>query len=89
VLKLRTLPPHEWFLRSSRESIGNRLVTHYFEIRYMTGVTGFVSAGPGPLVVSEEIVDSVRARCMSGVVQLSLKSLQLGEETASRLRRKL
>ena len=55
------------------------LVTHYFEIRYMPGVIGFVSAGPEPLVVSEEIVDSVRARCTGGVVQLSPKSLQLGE----------
>ena len=55
------------------------LVTHYFKIRYMPGVIGFVSAGPEPLVVSQEIVDSVRARCIDGVVQMSPKSLQLGE----------
>ena len=55
------------------------LATHYFEIRYMPGVSGFVSAGSEPLVVSEEIVDNVRARCTGGVVQLSPKSLRLGE----------
>ena len=46
------------------------LATHYFEIRYLPGVTGFVSTGCGPLEVSEDIVDSIRARCTDGVVQL-------------------
>lgn len=55
------------------------LSAHYFEVRYMPGVTGIVSAGPEPLAVSEEIVNSVRARCTDGVAQLSLGSLQLGE----------
>lgn len=55
------------------------LATHYFDIRYMPGVVGFVSAGPEPLVVSEDIVNSIRARCTDGVVQLSTKSFRLGQ----------
>ena len=55
------------------------LATHYFDIRYLPGVTGFVSTGLEPLEVSEEIVDSVRARCTDGVVQLSPKPFLCGE----------
>jgi transcriptional antiterminator RfaH len=55
------------------------LATHYFNIRYLPGVTGFVSTGMEPLEVSEEIVDSVRARCTDGVVQLNPKPFRYGE----------
>ena len=55
------------------------LATHYFDIRYLPGVTGFVSTGMEPLEVSEEIVDSVRARCTNGVVQLNPKPFRYGE----------
>ena len=55
------------------------LATHYFDIRYLPGVTGFVSTGMEPLEVSEEIVDSVRVRCTDGVVQLNPKPFRYGE----------
>lgn len=55
------------------------LSLHYFEVRYMPGVVGFVSAGAEPLVVSEEIVDAVFSRCTNGIVQLSPKPFRKGE----------
>ncbi len=55
------------------------LSIHYFSIRYMPGVAGFVSAGPDPLSVSEDIVNSVRSRCTDGIVQLRTKPFYQGE----------
>lgn len=55
------------------------LATHYFEIRYLPGVAGFVSTGREPLQVLEEIVDGVRARCTDGVVHLYPKPFRCGE----------
>ena len=55
------------------------LATHYFEIRYLPGVTGFVSTGCSPLEVSEDIVDSIRARCTDGVVQLYPMPFRCGD----------
>jgi transcriptional antiterminator RfaH len=55
------------------------LATHYFDIRYLPGVTGFVPAGREPLEVPEEIVDSVRARCTNGVVELRPKPFRSGD----------
>jgi transcriptional antiterminator RfaH len=55
------------------------LATHYFDIRYLPGVAGFVPTGREPLEVPEAIVDSVRARCTDGVVHLCPKPLKGGE----------
>jgi transcriptional antiterminator RfaH len=55
------------------------LAKHYFDIRYLPGVTGFVPAGREPVEVSDEIVDSVRARCTDGFVQLCPKPFQGGD----------
>ncbi len=55
------------------------LATQFFEVRYMPGVTGFVSTGCEPLAVSEAIVDSVRCRCTNSVVQLNPAPLRPGE----------
>jgi transcriptional antiterminator RfaH len=55
------------------------LAKHYFDIRYLPGVTGFVPAGREPLEVSEEIVDSVRARCTDGIVHLCPKPFRGGD----------
>lgn len=55
------------------------LAKHYFDIRYLPGVAGFVPAGREPLEVSEEIVDRVRARCKDGVVQLRPKPFRGGD----------
>jgi transcriptional antiterminator RfaH len=55
------------------------LSVHYFEVRYMPGVAGFVSAGSGPLMVSDEIVGNVLSRCTNGIVQLSPRPFCQGE----------
>jgi transcriptional antiterminator RfaH len=55
------------------------LPTQFFEVRYMPGVAGFVSAGGEPLVVSETIVDNVRSRCTDSILQLKPIALQHGE----------
>ena len=55
------------------------LATQFFEVRYMPGVTGFVSTGCEPLAVSEEIVDSVRSRCTDSILQLNPIPLRRGE----------
>lgn len=55
------------------------LATHYFQLRYMPGVVGFVSAGHEPLAISEAIVDSVRSRCKDGIVELSPRPFCQGE----------
>jgi transcriptional antiterminator RfaH len=55
------------------------LAAQFFEVRYMPGVTGFVSTGCEPLAVSEAIVDSVRSRCTDSIIQLNLIPLRRGE----------
>jgi len=56
------------------------LATHYFDIRYMPGVTGFICAGHEPLAVPEAIIDGVRARCINEVLQLSARPFRRGEQ---------
>jgi transcription antitermination factor NusG len=46
------------------------LAAHYFEIRYMPGVVGFISTGGELLAVAQTIVDNIRSRCRDGVVQI-------------------
>jgi len=55
------------------------LATHYFNVRYLPGVNGFVAAGNEPLEVPEQIVDSVRPRCTDGFVHIPSKPLQRGD----------
>ncbi len=55
------------------------LTAHYFDIRYMPGVSGLVSTGWAPAVVPDAIVDSVRSRCTDGIVILPPKPLRAGE----------
>jgi transcription elongation factor/antiterminator RfaH len=55
------------------------LATHYFEVRYMPGVVGFISTGCEPLTVTQTIVDDVRARCTDGVVQIPQRPFRHGQ----------
>ena len=55
------------------------LATQFFEVRYMPGVTGFVSSGCEPLSVSEAIVANVRSRCTDSILQLNPIPFQRGE----------
>ena len=56
------------------------LPTHYFDVRYMPGVTGFVCAGREPLAVPETIIHSVRSRCPNGVLELNPRPFLRGEQ---------
>jgi Transcription termination factor nusG len=55
------------------------LVAHYFEIRYMPGVVGFISTGGEVLAVAQTIVDNIRSRCRDGVVQIPRRPFQHGQ----------
>jgi len=55
------------------------LTKQYFEVRYMPGVMGFVSAGCEPIAISEAIVDSVRSRCTDSILQLNPIPFRCGE----------
>jgi transcriptional antiterminator RfaH len=46
------------------------LQTSYFEVKYLAGVTGLVSAGADPIVVPEAIISEIRARGVDGVVEI-------------------
>ena len=46
------------------------LQINYFEVKYLAGVTGLVSAGADPLVVPEAIISEIRARGIDDVVEI-------------------
>ena len=47
------------------------LQQRYFEVRYMPGVQGIVSAGNDPLTVPVAVIDEIRSRGTNGVVALA------------------
>jgi len=55
------------------------LAAHYFEIRYLPGVVGFISMGGELLAVAQTIVDNIRSRCRDGVVQIARRPFQHGQ----------
>lgn len=46
------------------------LQANYFEVKYLAGVNGLVSAGSDPIVVAEAIVNEIRARGVDDVVEI-------------------
>jgi transcriptional antiterminator RfaH len=52
---------------------------HYFDVKYMPGVRGIVSAGPDPLAVPGAIIAEIRRRGVDGVVEISQPPLGSGE----------
>lgn len=46
------------------------LQTSYFEVKYLAGVTGLVSAGSDPIVVPDTIIDEIRARGINDIVEI-------------------
>ena len=55
------------------------LRARYFDIRYMTGVQGIVSAGCDPLAVPTSVVDEIKRRGVNGVVKIEPKAFGHGE----------
>jgi transcriptional antiterminator RfaH len=55
------------------------LQARYFDVKYMAGVQGIVSAGSDPLVVPIQVVDEIRRRGVNGVVKIGPKAFDNGE----------
>src|SRR5271170_1544167 len=49
------------------------LQAHYFDVKYLPGVKGLVSAGSEALAVPQLIVDEIRRRAVDGVVEIKPK----------------
>jgi transcriptional antiterminator RfaH len=46
------------------------LQLRYFDVKYLPGVNGFVSAGNDPLAVPAAVVDEIRRRGVEGVIKI-------------------
>jgi transcriptional antiterminator RfaH len=55
------------------------LHARYFDVKYLPGVNGFVSAGNDPLAVPEEVVLEIRRRGVEGVIKIEQPVLGRGE----------
>lgn len=55
------------------------LETSYFEVKYMAGVRGIVSAGTDPLAVPEAIVAEIRRRGTDDIVEIAERPFGSGE----------
>jgi transcriptional antiterminator RfaH len=55
------------------------LQSNYFDVKYMQGVRGLVSAGDEPLVVPQAIIDEIKRRGVCGVVEIKQKPFASGE----------
>ncbi len=51
----------------------------YFDVKYMAGVRGVVSAGPDPLAVPLAIITEIRRRGVDDVVEIADKPIGAGE----------
>ncbi len=51
----------------------------YFDIKYMSGVRGIVSAGTDPLAVPAAIVNEIRRRGVNDVIEIPDKPFDTGE----------
>ncbi len=58
------------------------LQARYFDVRYLRGVRGLVSAGSEALAVPQIIVEEVRHRAVNGVVEITPVPLSPGERVA-------
>jgi transcriptional antiterminator RfaH len=55
------------------------LPTHYFDVKYMLGVHGIVSAGSDPLVVPMPVVEEIKRRGVDGIVKIQPRKFDSGE----------
>lgn len=55
------------------------LHARYFDVKYLAGVQGIVSAGCDPLAVPAEVVEEIRRRGVNGVVRIEPKGFGNGE----------
>jgi transcriptional antiterminator RfaH len=52
---------------------------HYFDVRYLPGVQGLVSAGNDPIAVPSGVIEEIRRRGVNGVVKIEEKDFDSGE----------
>jgi len=52
----------------------------YFAVKYLAGVSGLVSAGSDPLVVSDAIIDEIRSRGVNAVVEIREAPFDKGQQ---------
>jgi transcriptional antiterminator RfaH len=52
---------------------------HYFDVRYLRGVQGLVSAGNDPIAVPSGVVEEIRQRGVNGIVKIEEKSFDMGD----------
>ncbi len=55
------------------------LAAHYFQVKYLPGVQGLVSAGNDPVAVPEQIVSEIRRRGVDDIVEIPDKAFDNGE----------
>jgi transcriptional antiterminator RfaH len=55
------------------------LRSRYFDVKYMAGVQGLVSAGTDPLAVPGEVVEEIQRRGVNGIVKIEEKAFDNGE----------
>jgi transcriptional antiterminator RfaH len=55
------------------------LEARYFDIKYMAGVQGIVSAGCDPLVVPLTVIEEIKRRGVDGVIKIEPKGFDNGE----------
>jgi transcriptional antiterminator RfaH len=55
------------------------LSVRYFDIKYLPGVQGLVSAGTDPLIVPETIVEEIKLRGVNDVVEIHEKPFDNGQ----------
>jgi transcriptional antiterminator RfaH len=55
------------------------LQTRYFDVKYMPGVQGIVSAGCDPLAVPIEVVEEIKRRAIDGFVKIEPRQFDNGE----------
>lgn len=55
------------------------LVRRHFDVKYLPGVRGIVSAGPDPLAVPATIIEEMRSREVNGVIEIVEKPFDNGE----------
>ena len=56
------------------------LRTNYFEVKYLAGVSGLVSAGNEPIVVPEAIIGEIRSRGVDDVVEIREVPFDSGQQ---------
>jgi transcriptional antiterminator RfaH len=52
---------------------------HYFNIKYMAGVQGIVSAGCDPLAVPLPVIEEIKRRGANGIVRIQPRQFETGE----------